>query len=89
MHENFMDALDETYYDQLEHDITGYLGVNTGDFFTHQSVCCTLDTGAIKDLKKDYYAEWDADLHITRFVKHMNDGQKMMKRDGIKIADAD
>ena len=33
--------------------------------------------------------EWDADLHITRFIKHLNDGQKTMERDGIKIADAD
>ena len=35
MRENFMDALDKTYYEQLEHDITGYQEVNTGDFFTH------------------------------------------------------
>ena len=51
--ENFMDALDETYYEQLEHDITGYQGVNTGDFFMHlKSVWCSLDTGAIEDLKR-------------------------------------
>ena len=90
MRENFMDALDETYYEQLEHDITGYQGVNTGDVFKHlRSVWCSLDTGAIEDLKKDYYVEWDADLHITRFIKHLNDGQKTMERDGITISDAD
>ena len=77
MRENFMGALDETYYEQLEHDVTGYQGVNTQDFFTHlKSVWCSLDTGAIEDMKKDYYVEWDADLHITRFIKHLNDGQK-------------
>ena len=49
MRKNFMDALDETYYEQLEHDITGYQGVNTGDFFTHlKSVWCSLDTGPLK-----------------------------------------
>ena len=30
MRENFMDALDETYYEQLEHDITGYQGLTLG-----------------------------------------------------------
>ena len=48
-----MDALDETYYEQLEHDITGYQGVNTGDVFKHlRSVWCSLDTGTIEDLKR-------------------------------------
>ena len=88
--EKFMDALDETYYEQLELDTTGYQGVKTGDFFKHlRSVWCSLYTGAIEDLKKDYYVEWDADLHITRCIKHLNNGQKTMERDGIKIADAD
>jgi len=32
--------------------------------------------------------EWNADLYTTRFIKHLNNGQKTMERDGIKIADA-
>jgi len=50
-------------------------------------VVCSLDTGVIEDLKKDCYVDWDADLHITRFIKHLNDGEKTMERDGITIAD--
>ena len=33
--------------------------------------------------------EWDADFHTTRFIKHLNDGQKTMEKDSIKISDAD
>ena len=51
--ENFMDALDETYYEQLEHDIMVYQGVNTGDFFKHlKTVLCSLDTDVVEDLMK-------------------------------------
>ena len=83
MRENFKDALDETYYEQLEYGITGY------NFFKHlKTMWCSLDICTIEDLKKDYYVEWDADLHITRFVKHLTNGQKTMERDGIKIADS-
>ena len=48
MRENFMDTLDETHYEQLEHCITGNQGINIGDFFKHlKGVWCSLDMGVI------------------------------------------
>ena len=38
-----------------------------------KTVWCSLDTGAIEDLEKYYYVDWDADLHITRFIKHLSE----------------
>jgi len=67
----------------------GYQGINTGDFFKHlKTVWCSLDIGAVEDLKKDCFVNWDVDLHITRIIMQLNDEQKTMERDGIKIADA-
>ena len=63
-----MDALDETYYEHRRF-LQEYL----------KTVWCSLDTGAIEDLKKEYHVDWDANLHITRFIKHLNDGQKQWR----------
>jgi len=49
---NFQDALDSCYFEQLDHDITGYETVSPKDFLYHlKTVWCRLDTGARLEMK--------------------------------------
>ena len=54
LRENFQDALDSCYYEQLEHDITGYETVAPKAFLDHlKTIRCHLDTSAIKEMKDE------------------------------------
>jgi len=90
LRENFQDSLDSCYYEQLEHDITGYETVAPIAFLEHlKTVWCRLDTSAIKEMKDAYYEEWDSDTHITKFISKLNKGEKALARDGIVITAED
>ena len=84
LRENFRDSLDSCYYEQLEHDITGFETVPPIAFLNHlKTVWCRLDTNAIKEMKDAYYEEWDLDVHITKFISRLNKEEKALARDGI------
>ena len=90
LRENFQDALDSCYYEQLEHDITGYETVAPKNFLDHlRTIWCRLDTSAIKEMKDAYYEEWDSNMHITKFISQLNKGQKALARDDIVITAED
>ena len=90
LRENFRDSLDSCYYEQLEHDITGFETVPPIAFLNHlKTVWCRLDTNAIKEMKDAYYEEWDSDVHITKFISKLNKEEKALARDGIVITAED
>ena len=90
LRENFRDSLDSCYYEQLEHDITGFETVPPIAFLNHlKTVWCRLDTNAIKEMKDAYYEEWDSDVHITKFISRLNKEEKALARDGIVITAED
>jgi len=74
----------------LEDDITGYKTVGTKDMLDHlKSIWCYLDTGSIKEMKQDYYEEWDSDTHITKFILHLNQAQNTLQLDCVIISNTD
>ena len=90
LRENLQDALDSTYYEQLEDDITGYETVTPKQFLEHlRNIWCRLDTAAIQEMKDEYYANWDPNMHITKYINSLQKGQKQLARDNIIINNED
>jgi len=56
------------------------------EFLDHlKTVWCRLNKSAIKEMKNEYYEEWDSSIHITKFISQLNKGEKALARDGIVI----
>jgi hypothetical protein len=50
---------------------------------------CPLDVHAKKKFKQDYYTEWDNEIHLTAFVKCLDNKQTCIKRFVITISNED
>lgn len=90
--ENFMDAVDEKYYEELEDRYDGYKNVSIKDFFHHlNSVWCVLGLDAVDSEKKHYYRDvtFDKNNTVAKFVKTLNNEQANLERDDINISEAD
>ena len=84
------DALDENWYSQLKHIHTAYRNVIPIQILDHlDSRWCPLDVHTRKQLKQDYYTEWDGLEHLTAFGKHLDDEQIRIERFGINISNED
>ena len=90
--ENVRDALDEKYYLHLKKPIIAYKNVELREYITHlDSKWCKLDTRVVKKMKEHYYRGWEVhiDEHIEEFVKRLNEEQKSLVRDQVKVTDDD
>jgi hypothetical protein len=87
--DNFWDALDEQYYFQLCHQLTGYRNITPFQILKHlNNRWCPLDVKAKKELKAAYYTKWDhANKHLMTFGKCLNNNQRALIRSDVSIAD--
>ena len=84
------DALDKNWYSQLKHIHTAYRNVIPIQILDHlDSRWCPLDVHTRKQLKQDYYTEWDGKEHFTAFGKHLDDEQIRIELFGINISHED
>ena len=88
---NMRDALDEAYYSQLKHVTTAYRNTTPLQILEHLDTrWCPLDVRAKKQLKAEFYAEWDSSImHITAFGLKLNEEQQRLALLGIVISDDD
>ena len=83
-------TLDKNWYSQLKHIHTAYRNVTPIQILNHlDSQWCLLDIQARKQIKLDYYTEWDSEIHLTAFGKRLDDEQIRIERFGITISDED
>jgi hypothetical protein len=90
--DNFRDAIDSKYYEELEDRYDGYKNVTIRDFFNHlNDVHCVIGLEAVESEKKHYFRDvtFDKNTTIAKFAKTLNDEQANLQRDDIIIADAD
>jgi hypothetical protein len=66
---NMRDALDKAYYSQLKHVTTAYRNMTPIQILKHLDTrWCPLNVRAKKQLKAEFYADWDSTImHITAF----------------------
>ena len=84
------DTLDENWYSQLKHIHTTYRNMTPIQILDHlNSRWCPLNVHARKQLKQDYYTEWDGEEHLTAFGKHLDDKQIRIEHFGINISEED
>jgi hypothetical protein len=87
---NFQDALDKNWYSQLKSVHTTYPNTTPIQILDHLNTrWCPLDVHAKKNLKQAYYAEWDGEMHLTVFGKHLNNNQVRIEQYGITISNED
>jgi hypothetical protein len=88
---NMHDALDEAYYSQLKHVTTAYRNTTPIQILEHlDTQWCPLNIRAKKQLKMEFYADWDSTvMHITAFGLRLDKAQKRLKLLGIVISDED
>jgi hypothetical protein len=84
------DALDKNWYSQLKHLHTAYRNVQPIQILEHLNTrWCPLDVNAKKQIKAEYWTEWDCELHLTAFGKCLDDKQIPIERFGFTISDKD
>jgi len=88
---NMRDALDEAYYSQLKHVTTAYRNTTPLQILEHLDTrWCPLDIRAKKQLKAEFYADWDSSMiHITAFGLKLDEEQQRLALLGIVISDDD
>jgi hypothetical protein len=88
---NMRDALNETYYSQLKHVTTAYRNMTPIQILKHLDTrWCPLNVRAKKQLKVEFYADWDSlVMHITAFGLKLDKEQKQLKLLGIAISGKD
>jgi hypothetical protein len=88
---NMRNALDEAYYSQLNHITTAYRNTTPIQILEHLDTrWCPLNVHAKKQLKAEFYADWDSlIMHITAFGLKLDKEQKQLELLGILISDTD
>jgi hypothetical protein len=88
---NMRDAIDEQYYSQLKNINTAYRNTTPIQILVHFDTCwCPLNMQAHKNLKKEFYTNWDSsDIHFTAFGMKLDKEQNRLDRLGIVISNAD
>jgi hypothetical protein len=78
--DNLWDALDEQYYSQLHHRLTGYRNITPFQILEHlNNRWCPLDVKAKKELKAAYYTKWNhANEHFTAIGKRLDNDQRTL-----------
>ena len=90
--QNFRDAIDSRYYEELEDRYDGYKNVTIKEFFDHlNDVHCVLGLEAVESEKQHYFRDvaFDKNTTVAKFAKTLNDEQANLRRDDIIIPDAD
>ena len=86
--ENFRDALDEDYYEELEDEFTGYRTVKPIEFLDHlKTEWVLLDTKAKKKMRDGFFVTWDGNANLKRYGKELTKSQKELKTNKIVISD--
>ncbi len=82
------DALDEAYYSQLKLITTAYRNMIPIQILEHlDTQWCPLEVRTKKQLKADFYADWDSTImHITAFGLKLDKEQKQLELLGIVIS---
>jgi hypothetical protein len=87
---NVMDAIDDTYFDQLEEDVYGYKRVLPREFVVELRRWCFLTDLEIEAIKKHWSRGMQPGEHITKYAKRLTKEQKKLTEDKVcDIADSD
>ncbi len=88
---NMRNALDKAYYSQLKHVTTAYRNMTPIQILNYlDTQWCPLDVHAKKQLKAEFYADWDSMImHIAAFGLKLDKEQKRLELLGIVISDDD
>ena len=88
MGHNIWTALDETYYQQLQHTLLQYKKIEPKEYLNHLvNKWCQLSTQIKKELKEAYFAPWCQTKHITEFAKDLQRGEKELIEERITISE--
>lgn len=88
--ENIREALDAMYYSGLKHEITSYKTIKPIDYLKHlKTDWVIMDTAALKQIKKDFYVEWDGESNLKNYSTDLTRTQAELRADNIIINDAD
>ena len=88
--ENVREALDAMYYSGLKHEITSYKTIKPIDYLKHlKTDWVIMDTAALKQIKKDFYVEWDGESNLKNYSTDLTRTQAELRADNIIINDAD
>jgi hypothetical protein len=84
---NLRNALDENWYSQLKHLHTTYQNMQPIQILEHLNTrWCPLDLHAKKLIKAKYWTEWDGNIHLPAFGKHLDDKQICIVCFGMNIS---
>ena len=87
---NLMDAVDDTYFDQLEEDVYGYKRILPREFVVELQRWCFLTDLEIEAIRKHWNRGMQPGEHITKYAKRLTKEQKKLKDDNVcDIADSD
>ena len=88
--DNFCDALQPRYYEQMYEDIFKYKCVLPRRYIEHLELkWVILDEMQIEKMIGNYKRGWSLEEHFTTFAKRLSREQKKLKNDKIIISDAD
>ena len=88
--DNFRDALEPRYYEQMYEDIFKYKRVLPRRYIEHLELkWVILDEVQIEKMIGNYKRGWSQEEHFTTFAKRLSREQKKLKSDNIIISDAD
>lgn len=80
---NYMDAVDDTYFDQLEEDVYGYKRILPRQFVEELQRWCFLTDLEIEAIRKHWSRGMQPGEHITKYAKRLTKEQKKLKDDNV------
>jgi hypothetical protein len=85
---NIRAALDEKYYQQLQHSLLQYKKIEPKEYLDHlANKWCRLSVQVKKEMRETYFAPWCQTMHIAEFARHLQRGREELLEDGITITD--